>query len=145
MNNHEFSDWVMHDAPTEYDDDRFPLVYEDEDGDRVEFLISGEERISERVDGRLTVYRGRESGEIVGGSIKGLNQLRKRLLSEFSGFAFCVQDGRVELTMIVAAALLKQTDAVLSMHYRQVFDAIKLSGVTVSVDNGVDGEKLCEA
>lgn len=145
----KFSEWVLRDAPETYDENRFPLVYEDEDGDRAEFLLSDEDRVSERIDGRLTIYRGRESGEIVGGSIKGVRQLRSRLLNEFDGFAFCVKEGRVDLAVIFAAAMFKQTDEVLSMHYKSVFDRLRLydvkSGLFISGDLAPNGDdSLCQ-
>lgn len=145
--NETFSDWALQ-PKSEDSAQPFPFLYEDEDGDRAEFLFNDEDRLAERVDGRLTIYRGRESGDIVGGSIKGLKQLRERLLREFDGFAFCVKEGRVELVIVFAATLLKQKDEVLSMHYRTVFDQIRLHGISLSIDstsNGDDTARLCKA
>lgn len=145
MNNSKnFSDWVLCDAPENYDDRRFPLVYEDEDGDRAEFILSDEDKISERVDGRLTIYRGRESGEIVGGSIKCVRQLRQRLLNEFAGFAFLLREGKIELAIVFAAAMFKQKDEVLTMHYKNVYDKLRLydvkAGLFITSDLKPSGE-----
>lgn len=138
MNNTEaFSEWILSNKPEASDERRFPIVYQDGEGDRAEFLLTGEDRIAERVDSRLTIYRGRESGEITGGAIKGVKGLTARLLSEFSGFAFCVTEGRVSLELVFAAALLKETDEMLAMHYRKVFDRLRLDNVRL-VLNGDD-------
>ncbi len=150
--NTEFKDWVLG-APPELpdpNDDRFPLIYEDEDGDRTEFLLSDEDRLSERVDGRLTIYRGRESGAIVGGSIKGLKKLSQRLHNEFPGFAFCVRDNKLDLVIVFAAAMLKQDNEILAMQYRSVFDRVILHSIESrqlagNSSEATDNEKLCDA
>ena len=51
-----------------------PSVFYNEDGDCIEFLIAHESHYAERVDKLLTVFYGRESGEIVGSLIKGVKR-----------------------------------------------------------------------
>ena len=132
MNQNElFTDWVLEATPTSVEDCQYPLVYTDNEGDRVEFFLSGEDWVSDRIDGRLTVYRDRETNEIVGGSIKGIALLVKRLLSEFPGFALNIHEGQVALTFLFSAAQPRESDEVLSMHYREVFNKLRLSHRTV--------------
>lgn len=129
----EFTAWVR-EGVEEYDfaSNDFPFVYEDSEGDRVEFILCDEERYAERVDGRLTVYRGCQTGEIVGGTVKGIRRLQERLLREFSGFAFLVKDGKIRLEIIITAVILREDDQVLSMHYQNLAEKLRLHEVTVS-------------
>lgn len=134
MNTADFENWVLSGDNSENVTREFPQVYSDHDGDRLEFVLSDEDRIADRIDHRLTVYRGRESGEIVGGSIKGLAGLGSRLLAEFDGFAFCISEGKANLALIFAAAALKQSDQVLAMHYQSVFDRLSMTRIEVAVN-----------
>ena len=52
-----------------------PMAVYDQDGDCIEFLFSNESYYAQRFDSLVTVYYGRESGEIVGSLIKGVKTL----------------------------------------------------------------------
>lgn len=51
-----------------------PMAYYDADGDCVEILASNESYRAERVHKRLTQYRGRETGNIIGAMIFGVRR-----------------------------------------------------------------------
>jgi hypothetical protein len=134
MNNHEnFANWVLESAQCGVADTQYPYVYEDRDGDRVEFFLSDDDFVADRIDGRLTVYRDRESGNLVGGSIKGVTALLDRLCREFAGFAFNIRDGKIDLKVVLSAVQLQEQDEVLSMHYRTLFEKLALRGFTADM------------
>lgn len=87
-----------------------PAVFYNEDGDCIEFLISTEGFYAERVDKLLTVFYGRESGEIVGSLIKGVKRFIAEMARTGPGFAIDVQDGRVRLSHIFSAGMRNQGD-----------------------------------
>lgn len=144
-----FQNWLSTEIAETPAERIFPMVFDDHDGDRVEFFLTDEDRIAERVDARLTIYRGRETGEIVGGAIKGLRNLHQRLSVEFDAFAFFIKEGRINLSFIFAAEMLKQSNEVLAMHYQSVFEKLSLTKIEVPVsdENGSKSQtdELCEA
>ena len=131
--NNQFADWILKHDDVGAAQASFPFIYEDADGDRVEFFLCADDYVAERIDSRLTVYRHRESGELVGGSIKGIRSLFERLCREFPGFAFNIRDGKIDLKVVFSAVQLQEHDEVLSMHYRTLFETLALHGVTTDV------------
>ena len=134
MTSHEsFANWVLKTTEFTPHSVEYPYIYEDRDGDRVEFFLSGDDFFAERIDGRLTVYLNREEGNLVGGSIKGIKSLFERLCREFAGFAFNIRDGKIDLKVVLSAVQLQEQDEVLSMHYRTLFEKLALRGVTADM------------
>ena len=82
-----------------------PTATYDPDGDCIEFLISPDDFHAERIDDLVTVYVGRESGELVGSLIKNIAGLKKRLSEKLPGFLIVVRDGKVSLEHLFLAAL----------------------------------------
>jgi hypothetical protein len=82
-----------------------PFAYYNRDGDCIEFRASDESFFAERVDHRLTVFYGQESGEMVGSLIKGVKGILKTLSKSCPGFYLEVHDGRVKLRHLVTATL----------------------------------------
>jgi hypothetical protein len=76
MTTNEFADLAM--ARVEPARPFETQVLYDPDGDCIEFLISNEGFFAERIDSLVTVYYGRESGEIVGSLIKGVRRIIAR-------------------------------------------------------------------
>lgn len=145
MNSLSFSDWVKSHEYTGEPEDRHPFVYEDASGDLVEFFLTGEEYNAERLDGRLTIYRGVQSGQIVGGVIKGITQWVRRLLENFSGLHFWIEENRVGLHVVFMAAQLQESNDFLSMQYREVFQQLSLTdilSVEVSRASEESGQQL---
>jgi hypothetical protein len=97
-----------------------PAVFYNEDGDCIEFLISTEGFYAERVDKLLTVFYGRESGEIVGSLIKGVKRFIAEMAQSGPGFAIDVQDGRVRLSHLFSAGMRKHGDRVKVRCYQKL-------------------------
>lgn len=106
-----------------------PFVFYNEDGDCLEFIFGEESFRAERIDGLVTVYYGRESGEIVGSLIKGVRRFVREFSRESPGFVIEVEDGPVKLWHIITAGMWKQGDHVRLMTYKKIRDAAERLGV----------------
>jgi hypothetical protein len=71
------------------------------DGDCIEFLASPDSFVGERIDGLVTVYRSRESGEIVGSLIKGV----KRFLERHKNLLIVVSENRVRIDHLLISQI----------------------------------------
>ena len=123
MSDDNFAAWckaALNEAP-----DMMPSesrVFYNTDGDCIEFLISDESFYAERVDKLLTVYYGRESGEIVGSLVKGVKRFIAEMTRTSPGFAIEVQDGRVRLKHLFTAGMWKQGDPIKVKSYKKLRD-----------------------
>jgi hypothetical protein len=100
-----------------------PSVFYNEDGDCIEFLIAHESHYAERVDKLLTVFYGRESGEIVGSLIKGVKRFIAETVNTAPGFAIDVRDGRIRLRHLFTAGMWKEGNLVKARCYQKLRDA----------------------
>ncbi len=82
-----------------------PFAEYDADGDCIEFFAKPDPYYAERIDGLLTVYRSRESNEIIGSQIKGVSHLWREILVKNSNFTIEVHDGKIRLAYIFRAKL----------------------------------------
>ena len=82
-----------------------PAAFYNHDGDCIEFFFSNEPFKAERLDSLVTVYRGRDSNEVVGSLIKGVSKLVKGILKRAPGFKIEIRDGRVKLEYLIMACL----------------------------------------
>ena len=82
-----------------------PNAYYNVDGDCIEFRATEESFYAERVDSRLTVFYGQETGEMVGSLIKGIKCILRDLSKSCPGFCIEVNDGRVKLSYLITATL----------------------------------------
>jgi hypothetical protein len=64
----EFEQFAL-DGPVTEAGDFQPIAHHDPDGDCIEFIASDESYYAQRLDSLVTVYIGRETGEIVGSFI----------------------------------------------------------------------------
>ena len=87
-----------------------PMAHYDRDGDCVEFLLSDEDFYAERIDGLVTVYYGRSSGNLIGSLIKDVSRIIKGTLSRAPGFQIEVVDGDLRLEHLFTAHLWTSTD-----------------------------------
>ena len=110
-----------------------PRVFYNDDGDCIEFLFSNEGFRAERVDKLVTVYYGRESGEIVGSLIKGVRRFIRNVVDEYPGFMIEVDDGRVSLKHVFTAGMWKQGDEVSVRKYKKLRDTAELSDIEIDV------------
>jgi hypothetical protein len=68
-----FLDEILAFEPVQRPANRFPLTHIDHDGDCLEVILTSEPYNGERIDGRVTIYRGIETGDVVGLMVKGLS------------------------------------------------------------------------
>jgi hypothetical protein len=80
------------------------------DGDCIEAIWSDESFKAERLDKFVTVYHGRESGQIVGAVIKGVKKWIEDFLKESPGFRIEIEDGRLRLRCLFTAGMWQQGD-----------------------------------
>jgi hypothetical protein len=104
MNEQEYSDAVM--AMFEPATQCEAMVTYIPEGDCLECVSSAEDYYAERIDGRVTVYVGRESKEIVGLVIKGWKCLLQRLAKHYSSFPAIIQGKTAKLEYILVAHVL---------------------------------------
>lgn len=100
-----------------------PCAYYNQDGDCIEFLFSTESYYAERIDKLVTVYYGRESGQIVGSLIKGVRRFLQEILDASPGFVIDLQDGRIRLEHLFSAGMWKHGDPVARVTYKKLRDA----------------------
>ncbi len=81
----------------------FPSYYRDDEADFCEVFFCGEEFHGERVDGRLTVFRGRNSGEPVGFMLKDMKRWVNRILRQVPLLRFEIHDGKIKLGLLFVA------------------------------------------
>lgn len=105
-------------------DRKFPMLHEDEEADCFEVFLTDEPYYGERVDGRVTIYRGQESGELVGILLKGANGWVTRILNEFDQLQCGVVDGGIRLGLLFtieqAKEQAKESDSPLVMTYNTI-------------------------
>ena len=100
-----------------------PAAYYDPHGDCVRFFLSNESYKAERVDDLLTVFYGRESGEIVGSLIKGVDSLMESVSAHAPGFKLEVEDGRVRLEHLITAGMWSRGgEEIIVKKYKRVRD-----------------------
>jgi hypothetical protein len=97
----EFIDKLLGEPEREF----APFAEYDADGDCIEFFAAPGPFYAERIDGMLTVYRSRETKEIVGSLIKGASHLCKELLGKYPNLRIEVHDGKIRLVHIFRAKL----------------------------------------
>lgn len=112
---------------------REPRAFYNEDGDCIEFLTSDQGFRMERIDKLVTVYYGRETGEIVGALLKGVKRFVHEYLKDSPGFAIDVQDGHVRLACLFTAGMWKQGDSIRLHTYKKLRDAADQFDLSVDV------------
>jgi hypothetical protein len=118
-----------------------PSIFYNEDGDCIEFIFGDESFRAERIDGLVTVYYGRESGEIVGSLIKGVRRFVREFSRESPGFVIEVEDGPVKLWHLITAGMWKQGDPVRLTAYKKIRDAAERLGVSFEMPEIACGSK----
>lgn len=103
------------------------VVY-DADGDCIEFLASNEGFYAERIDSLVTVYYGRESGDVIGSLIKGVRGIIAKLSETFPGFRIEIEDGRIKLEHLFTAKMWSSKDQPAVLTYRKLRDVAERTG-----------------
>jgi len=81
------------------------------EGDCIEFLAANDDYYAERIDGLVTVYYSRETGQIIGSLIKGVRAFCQKILKQYPGFKIEIEDQRIKLEHIFRAKLWSQEHA----------------------------------
>jgi hypothetical protein len=89
-------------APVEHFE---PTTIYDPDGDCIEFIAKNDDFYAERIDDLVTVYYSRETGEIIGSLIKGVQGFFKTILERNPGFKIEINDGPVKLEHLFLAKM----------------------------------------
>jgi hypothetical protein len=99
-----------------------PIVYNNVEGDCIEFYVSSNDYYSKRVDDYLTLYLDMDSDDIVGFNIKNIRRIFDKLSQDKSAWAFIIDDGHVELKVLFTMMLLKdnKADEDIIREYKQV-------------------------
>jgi len=100
----DFADAVR--AMVEPDSPFKPTAIYIPEGDCLEFVVSPEDYYGERVDGRITIYRGRETKEIVGVVIKGWRILCDRIAKNYFGRPAIIHGKTAKLQYMLVAHVL---------------------------------------
>lgn len=135
MANDEFAEAVMNlggpDKPFK------PGVIYIPEGDCLECIFSNDDYYAERIDGLVTVYYSRESGQIVGSLIKGIRSFCKRMLETNPGFGIVIEDGTVKLEHVFLAHVLnlpKDCDKLVALTYRKLIAKAEEADLDVDLD-----------
>jgi hypothetical protein len=92
-----------------------PCAYYDRDGDFIESFVRDEGFKGQRLDKWVTVYIGRESGEIVGSCVKDV----RKLMALYPGLDIEIEEGdEVALSYILRAPAWSEGDPVKLKTYR---------------------------
>jgi hypothetical protein len=110
-----------------------PAACYDPDGDCLEFHCSEEPFTAERLDKWVTVYRGRESNEVVGSLIKNIRQL----LSAFPGLRIDIESGPVKLEHMLIAPWYANGDRIAHGVYREVVERVKSAELSADLEAAI--------
>jgi hypothetical protein len=117
-----------------------PQVVYDPDGDCIEFLIADEDFYARRMNAMLTIYIGRESGDLVGSLIKGVNAIIKGILEQYPGFKVEITAPKFRLEHLFTAKLWEgqnsDDDDTMHVYLKQLRDEADRTDAEV---------ELCEA
>lgn len=113
-----------------------PNAFFNQDGDLIEFLASDESYYAERVDSRLTVFYGQDSGELVGAMLKGVSCIVRDFTKTLPNFRLEVIDGRMHLSALISATMWATTEdkaPVRSVLYKKVRRVAEQNDVSVDI------------
>lgn len=135
MSNSEFARFVNGLAETA---ERFePTASYDPDGDCIEFIAKPDNFYAERIDDLVTVYYGRETGQIVGSLVKGVSKFYSGILQKIPGFKIEVKDGSVLLEHMFLARLWaaeRNPDDLIVIQYRKLIEVAEETKAKVRLE-----------
>jgi len=111
-----------------------PAVTYIPEGDCLECVFSAEDYRAERIDGRITIYRGRETGQVVGAVIKGFRRLLTHITKNCVGFTTVVHSKSAKLEYLLLAHVFCQarvTATPIRKTYRQLLDKAEEAAIQV--------------
>jgi hypothetical protein len=105
------------------------------EGDCVEFVFAPDDYYGERIDGLVTVYYSRKTGEIIGSLLKGIRAFFGKVTQSCPGFAIEIKAGRVRLEHIFLARLWTQekSSEIVVRKYQKLIEAAKETNIEVDL------------
>jgi hypothetical protein len=123
MSNKEFAEAVMGLGQPQ-EEFKASVTYIPE-GDCLECVFAPDDYYGERIDGLVTVYYSRETGQIVGSLVKGFDAFCRRILKDFPSVMIVIQDGTVKLEHMFLAYILgmgARYDTSLALTYQKLIE-----------------------
>jgi len=112
--------------------DGTPMAGYNEDGDCLEFHLTTESYYGCRLDGWVTVYIGEDTGELVGGMIKGV---RRSLLRRYPGIRIDLDGGKLTVGVLLrAAAYSEASDDDKCRTYRDIIEKTRDLETDINLD-----------
>lgn len=108
-----------------------PMSCYNADGDCIEFHLSNECFFARRLDGWFTVYIGEDSGEVVGGVIKGV---KASLLRRFPGIKIDVDGNKVSVAVLLRAAAYQSSDEIKQRAYKDIISKAEKNKLTTDLE-----------
>jgi hypothetical protein len=110
-------------------------------GDCIEFVWAPDDYVAHRIDGLVTVYKSRKTGEVVGGVLKGIQAFCKMVCKRLPGFrAFA---GPVRLEHIFLVHLWSEPPRPSDKHVVRAYEELAEVAQARQVD--VDIAQACQA
>ena len=133
--NDEFADAIMEIADLKEPFE--PQVIYIPDGDCLEFVATPDDYYAERIDGLVTVFYSRQSGEIMGSLIKGIKGFCEKIVKKYPGFIIEINEGPVQLSLLFRARLWTgegtESDPLLVKKYQKLIKVTEETGVTAEL------------
>jgi hypothetical protein len=82
-----------------------PKIFQNDDGDCLEVLLSTDSYVAKRLDSLVTVYVNRENGQLVGALVKGIRAFISEMVERIPGFKIEIMDNKVKLEYLFTAGL----------------------------------------
>ena len=137
MSNENFADAVLRLAKVQ--EPFVPTATYIRDGDCIEFVLAPDDYVARRMDGLVTVYYSRETGNVVGSLIKGVSGFCRKMLKQMPGFRIAIEGRTVKLEHIFLAQLWTQPpdpkNVALIRTYDALIDAAEKGGLAVDIDD----------
>ena len=106
------------------------------EGDCLEFMVAPDDYYAERIDGLVTVFYSRKTGEIIGSLIKGVKEFCRRIAERCPGFEIEIQAGKVKLSHLFLVGLWtepRQAGGVVVRTYRKLIEVAEKADATAEL------------
>lgn len=115
-----------------------PSVFHNKAGDCLEFYASPESFFAERLDGFITLYIGRETGDIVGCVLKGVSTQLTEMFEKYPGLKLEISGKRIKLAPIFTFRQFTSSSKQVAEAYR----SLRIMAETPEIEEDLD-EHLC--
>ncbi len=135
MDNSQFAEAVL--KMVDFDDEFTPIATYIREGDCIEFIMAQDDYYAQRLDGLVTIYYSRETGNIVGSLIKGVKAICKKIMTNNPGFRITIEGKSVKLEYLFLAMLWSDPNITSIAHrtYKELIDAAEQGETSVDLDD----------